>query len=165
MQYPFRDVFSTAQNSFWIRWFWGLLVLLPFFSPPLPHQHTFPFEDFLHPEKHKKVTRGETGWIRRMGHGGHAVFGQKLLNTQRGVGRCTRKSPIMKWANAPKEKSLHKHSLKLNATSHHNASWYTDTDVFLEHSPSRGSLYYKRPTLQKMIPVFWGPLSYIYIIS
>ena len=36
---------------------------------------------------------------REGGTEGHAVFGQKLLNSQRGVGRCTGKSPIMKWAN------------------------------------------------------------------
>ena len=41
-------------------------------------------------------------------------------------------------------------------TSHNNTSWYTDTDGFLEHSPRRGSLYYKAPTLQKIIPVFLG---------
>ena len=43
----------------------------------------------------------------------------------------------------------------------HNLSqqchWDTDTDGFLEHSPSRGTLYYKRPTLQKIIRVFWVP--------
>ena len=48
-----------------------------------------------------------------MGHGVHAVFAQKLLNTQRGVGRCAHKSPIMKWANALKESSK-KNSLKPN---------------------------------------------------
>ena len=36
-----------------------------------------------------------------------------------------------------------KNSLKQNAASHNNASWYSDTGGFLEHSPSRGSLYYK----------------------
>ena len=36
-------------------------------------------------------------------------FGQKLLNTQWGVGGCTWKSPIMKWAKAFKEslKKIH----------------------------------------------------------
>ena len=52
-------------------------------------------------------------------------------------------------------------SLKLNAASHNNASWYTDLDGFLEHSPSQGSLYYKGFILQKIIPGFWGPPSYI----
>ena len=45
-------------------------------------------------------------------------------------------------------------SLKLNAASHNNASWYTETDGFLEHSPKWGSLYYKGPALQKIIPFF-----------
>ena len=40
-------------------------------------------------------------------------------------------------------------SLKLNADSHNNTSWYTDTDGFLEHSPSREILYYKELALQK----------------
>ena len=93
-------------------------------------------------------------------HEDHAVFGQKLLNTQHGVGRCARKSPIMKWANSLKV--FEKTSLKLNAASHNNTSWYTDTDGFLEHSPSRESLYYRGPTLQKIILDFWSPISYIY---
>ena len=37
--------------------------------------------------------------------GGHDIFGQKLLNTQHGIGRYTGKSPIIKWANALKESS------------------------------------------------------------
>ena len=89
-----------------------------------------------------------------MGHGGHAVFGQKLLNTQQyGVGRCTHKSPIMKWPNAL---GLQKNSLKLNAVSHNNASCYTDTGGLLEHSLSGGSLYYKGPAFQQIIWVFGG---------
>ena len=64
---------------------------------------TFPFEDFFHSEEQKKVTRGEIRWIGRMGHRVHAAFGQKLLNMQCVVGRCTCKSPIMKWANVLKE--------------------------------------------------------------
>ena len=114
---------------------------------------TFLFEDFFHPGKQKKVTWGEIGWIGRLGHGGHTVFGQKL-NIQCGVGRCTCKSPIMKWANALKESSK-KQSLKPSAASHNNASWCTDTDGFLEHSPSRGSLYSKGSALEKVILCFF----------
>ena len=51
----------------------------------------------------------------------------------------------------PFERSFKKNSLKPNAASHNNASWYTDTDGFLEHSPSGGNLYYKGPILQKII--------------
>ena len=79
-----------------------------------------------------------------MGHV-HADFGQKLLNTQCGMGRCAHKSPIMKQANVLKESQ--KISLKLNATSHDTTSWHTDRDGFLEHLPHRESLYYKRPDL------------------
>ena len=38
-----------------------------------------------------------------VGHRSHAVFGQKLLNIQHGVGRCARKSHIMEWVNILKE--------------------------------------------------------------
>ena len=41
------------------------------------------------------------------------------------------------------ERVFQKNLLKPNAASHNNASWYTDTDGFLEHSPSRENLYYK----------------------
>ena len=33
----------------------------------------------------------------------HVIFGQKLLNTQHSVVKCTHKSPIMKWANVLKK--------------------------------------------------------------
>ena len=100
----------------------------------------FPFEDFFHPGKQEKVVQDETGGTGRVGHVGHAVLGQKLLNTQHGVGRCAHKSPIMKQANALKEYSK-KNSLKSNAPSHNDSNWYTDADGFLEHSPSGGSVY------------------------
>ena len=54
------------------------------------------------------------------GGGSHAGFGKKLLNSQRGMGTCARKSPILKWANAL---SLKKNSPKPNAAPHNNASW------------------------------------------
>ena len=48
MQYTYQDTFSTAQSSFWICWFWYLLVLLPYFcftSSTLAK--LFPLRDFL----------------------------------------------------------------------------------------------------------------------
>ena len=54
------------------------------------------------------------------------------------------------------ERVFKTNSLKPSAPSYNNASWYTDTDGFLEHSCSRGSLYYKGPVLQKIILVFEG---------
>ena len=89
-----------------------------------------------------------------MGHRDHAVLGQKLLKDRRGVGRCTCKSHIMQWANSLRV--FKKNSLKPNAASP-SASCYTDTNGSLEHSPSRASMYYRGPTLQKTIPV-WGVL-------
>ena len=53
---------------------------------------------------------------------------------------------------------MQKNSLKPNAASYKNASWYTGTDGFLEHSPSGGSLYYKGTMIQKIITDFWGSL-------
>ena len=53
--------------------------------------------------------------------------------------------------------SLQKYSLKLNTAAHNTASWSTDTDGYLEHLPSRGSLYYKGPALQKIILGSLGP--------
>ena len=74
--------------------------------------------------------------------------------TQHGVGRCTTKSPIVKWTNALKEfsKNIHWGQGQLN-----NASGYTDTDGFLEHSPSGRSLHYKGLALQKVILFVLGP--------
>ena len=81
-------LFSTAQNSLWTHQFWCLLVLLPFFISPLPHQQNVSLGGLF-----------SSRWIRRVGQGFHAVFGQKLLNTQQGAGRCAGKSPIVKWTN------------------------------------------------------------------
>ena len=54
----------------------------------------FPFKDFFHLGK-KKVARDEIGWIGSVEHRGHAIFGQKLLNSQWDMGKCAHKSPIM----------------------------------------------------------------------
>ena len=107
MQYTYWDVFSTAQNSVWTRRFWCLLVLLLIFVSPLPHWQNvslWGFFSFREITK-KRCLRGKTRWIGRVGPRGHAIFGQKLLNTQHRVGRCTCKSPVMKWANVLKESS------------------------------------------------------------
>ena len=118
---------------------------------------TCPFEHTFHQGNKKKSPGGRNKWIGRVGHGSHAVLGQKLLNAQHGVGRCTWKPPILTWANTVKISKIK--SLKLNTASHNNASWCTDT----EHPPSRGSRTYKGPTLQEKILVFVEspPLNYI----
>ena len=144
---------STAQNHVWTHWFLCLLVLLPFLFHLFHIGKTFPFEDFFHLGKQKKIAQGNIQWIRRVGHEGHAVLAQKLLNTQGPQAGVLVNHPA--WTGQTYRESSKKFSLKLNAASHNNASWYTDTDGFLECSPNRGSLYYKGPTFQKIIP-FWG---------
>ena len=146
--------------------FLNLSILTPFsasailcFTSSTSAKH-FPLRSFLIQGNKKKVIWGEIRWIGRVGHRGHDIFGQTLLNTQHSVGRGARKSPIMKWANTLSLQK--KNSLKPNTTSHNNISWHTDTDGFLEHSPSGGSLYYKGPILQKII-LFWGIPPHIYI--
>ena len=133
----------------------------------------FPFEDFFIQgnQKKKKKERKKlkshlcwnrvNEWIGRIGQRVHDIFGQNLLNTQCGVARCARKTPVVKWANALKVfKNI---PLKPDASSHNNASWYTDADGFLEHSRSGGSLYYKGPTLQKIILLILGSPLYVCI--
>ena len=109
IQYTYWDVFSIVLNSFWTCRFWCLLVLLLFFVLPLPRWQNVSLWRLFSSRETKKVTLGEIRWIGRVGHQGHAIFGQKLLNTQCGVGRCARKSPIMKWVATLKESSKEIH--------------------------------------------------------
>ena len=55
------------------------------------------------------------------------------------------------------ERVLKNNELKPNTASQNNASWYTNRDGSLEHSPS---LYYKGPTLQKTGLFLGGPPLY-----
>ena len=102
MRYTSRDVFFHCSKLFL-----NSLILMPFSASAVflfclfLIGKMFPFENFFHPGKQKKVTWGDLRWMR--GFRGYAVFGQKLLNTQHGVGRYTCKSPILKWANVLKE--------------------------------------------------------------
>ena len=150
--------FFHCSKQFWTCWFWCLLVLRPLFVSPLPHQQNIFLWGLFSSKETKNSCLGWNLVYGGAGHNGHAIFGQKLLNTLHSVGRCAQKSPIRKWANAL---SLQKNSRKPNTASHNNTSRYSDTDGFLEHSPSRGSLYYKGHALQKIIPGFGGPYSYI----
>ena len=117
----------------------------------------------------KQTNKSYSGhdWVNKVGgtpgRGGLPVSGQ-ILNTQRSVGRCTLDHPS--WNGQTRWKSLQKNSLKLNVASHNNTSWYTDTDGFLEHSPSgEACMDYKDPILPKIILFLcvWGVLLHIYI--
>ena len=114
------------------------LILMPFsasdifFVLPLPcWQNVSPRAFFFHLGKQKKkthknpkVTRGEIGWIGRVGNRGHTGFGQKLLNTQYGVGMWAYKSPIMKWANSLKEPSKKFSGAKYSFSQCQLVQWY-----------------------------------------
>ena len=155
IQYTYQDIFPTAQNSFWTRQFCCFLVFLPFLFHVFPSARCFPLRTFFIWENKKKVIQDQIGWIGRVGHGNLAVFGQKLLNTQHSVGRHIYKSPS--WNGPMCWNRLQKNLLKLNAASLNNAIWCTDTDGFLEHSPSGGSLYLGAcpPEYNSF---FWSPL-------
>ena len=113
----------------------------------------FPLRTFFYPGKQRKVIPGKIDWIGRVEYGSHAVFGQKLLNTQRGVGRWARKSSIMKsWANSLKESSKKAAEAERSLSQQHQL--YTDTYWFL-------SLYYKGLAVQKIIP-FFGRYPLVY---
>ena len=124
MQCTYWDVSSAAQNGFWTRGFWCLLVLLLFFVSLLLYWENISLWGFFH-EENKIVAQGQIGWIGRVAHGSRAIFGQKLPNTQHGVGRCAHKFPIMKWANVAKESSK-KNSAKLSLSQHHHLVYDTD---------------------------------------
>ena len=119
-------IFFTAQNGFWIYQFWCLVVLLSFclFVSPMWIGKTFPFEESFHLEKQQsclgqdRVNRKGRAW-------GSYRFWSKLLNTQHSVGRCTHKSPIVKWANALEESSKEDHwSPTQPLTTRQLVCWY-----------------------------------------
>ena len=87
--HPWR-LFSHCSKQFLSLWILVPVVLLLFFLfVCLFHffhiSKIFPFEDFFHPGKQKRVAQGEIRWIGRVGHRRHAIFGQELRNTQHGV--------------------------------------------------------------------------------
>ena len=103
MQYTYWDFFHCSKQ--FLNW----LILMPFSASAVFYfassksAKCFPLRTFFIWGSKKKVAQGKIGWIEKVGHRGHAIFGQKLLSTQRGAGRCTCKSPIMKWAIVLKE--------------------------------------------------------------
>ena len=115
--FPFDPTHLLKCFSHCSKQFLNLQILIPFdasafFLFYLFHiSKTLLFEDFFHLGRQKKkslrMRLGEQrGWA-----GDHTISGQKLLNTQHRVGRCTCKSPIMNWANMLRV--LKKNSLKL----------------------------------------------------
>ena len=106
-KYSSFDTIHLSRLFHCSKQFLNLLILMPFsasavVSPP-PHQQDISLWGLFHPEKQTKKSHLGEDWVNgEGGTWGHAVCGQKLLNTQRHVGRCARKSPIVMWANALK---------------------------------------------------------------
>ena len=95
-------------------------------------------------------------WVNRKGGAWRSYsFWSKTAEHSAWCGQCAHKSPIMKWAKCWK-RVFQKNFTEAERSLYNNASWYTDTEGFLEHPPSGGSLYYKRPALQKIILGFLG---------
>ena len=144
MQNAHWDVFLHGSEQFL-----NLLILMPFkyFCCFLFHLFhigkTFPFEDFFHPRKHKKITWSKIGWIGRVGQRSHTIFGQKLLNTQCGVGRRARKSCIMKCANAlsilKKKFTEAEHSFSQQCQLVHRYRWVPRTLTYWEKPVLQGA--------------------------
>ena len=147
--------FVHRSEQFWTHWFGCLLLLLLFLVSPLPHQQKrFPLRTFFIWRKPpKKVTWCKIRWMGREGHG-VILFWVKNCQTFSAMWEGVLVNHTS-WNEQICWKNLWKNSLKLNAAPHNNASWYTDTDGFLRHSPNGGSLY-KGHTLQKIISVFGG---------
>ena len=149
MQYTYWDFFPpTAQNSFW-TWFWCLFSDSHFLFYLFHNSKTFSSR-----ETNKRSHLG-WDWVNREGgaHGSCHFWSKTTEHSVVWTGALVNHPP---WNGQTRWKNLQKNSLKLNAASHNNASWCTDTDGFLEHLPSGGSLYYKWPTLQKIIPLGGG---------
>ena len=147
--------FFHCLTQFWSHQFWCLLLLLPFFL--LFHLFhigkIFTLRNFFICGNNQKMLLGA-----RLGEYGGWGTGVRTFC----VKHCWRLSMV--WAGVPINHPswngqmccLKKNSLKLNAASHNNTSQYTDTDGFPEDAPSEGSLYYKGPALQMIIPGFLG---------
>ena len=64
------------------------------------------------------------------------------------------------WNGQICSESSKKNSLKPHTASHNNTNWYTDTDGFLEHSPSGGSLLQGTCPPEDYSRVFFGGVGF-----
>ena len=152
-EYTYEDIFSHCSKQFLNS---SILML---FSAPAIFCFTssisakcFLWGHFSSRETKKKVTQGKIGWIRRLGNGGNAVFGKKLLNTQCSVSRYASKSPIMKWANTLKKSSKKIHLSQIQHLTTPPAGTLIQMDSKNSHLLGEA---YKGPAFQKISPV-WG---------
>ena len=80
VQQTYRDGFSHCSRQFLDSSILMPLALLPFLFQLFHISKTFPLEDSFHPGKQSHSGRDRVN--REGGHGRHAGFGQKLLDTQ-----------------------------------------------------------------------------------
>ena len=155
LQDTYRDVFFHCSKQFL-----NLSILMPssasavFCFPSYKWTKSFPLRTFFPVGRQKK--NSHSGWdCDWRGQGTGVIYAVLVKN-------CRTLSTVWagvlinhpSWNRQTHWKSLQKNSLKLHAPSL-NTSWCSDTDGFLEHSPSRRSLYCKGPALQKVIPVLF----------
>ena len=141
MQCTYWDVFSSEVKTSLTLLSFSASAIFVFWFHLFHISKTFLRTFFIQGNK-KKVVGGEIRWIGRVGHGGDAVFGQKLLNTH--IHTHTNYWTLSgvwadmlvnhpSWNGQTHLKSLQKNPLKPNTASHNNASWYSDSGGFLAH--------------------------------
>ena len=129
---PMKTFFSTAQSSFLKSSFFmpfSASAILCVTSSTLAI--CFPVRTFFHPGKQKKSCLyggwlGSCWFLVKNYWKLSVVWAGVLVNHPSWNGQ-------MCWV-------IQKNSLNSNTASHNNAGWYTDTEAFLEHSPSGGIL-------------------------
>ena len=108
-KYSLFDAIHLLRHSFyWSKQFLNSSNLIPFgasavfcFISSMSAKY-FPLRTFFIQENKqtkKSLKVRLLDQANRVGHRTHAIFGQKLMNTQCGVSRWSHKSPIMKWGN------------------------------------------------------------------
>ena len=158
MQYTYQDGLFHCSKQFS-----NSSILMPFsasavfcFTSPTSAKHFHLRTFFIWGNKQTKVIWGKIRWIGRVGHRGHVVFGQKLLNTQPGVSTCVHKSPIVKWAltmSLQKKFVEDERNLSQQCQLIHQYRWVP------RHSPRGRSLCNKGPVHQMFLE---GPPSYLW---
>ena len=124
----------------------------------------FPFDNFFSTRGAKKNSlRGEIRWIGRVGHGDHASFGQKLLNTQVVWAGVLVNPPS--WNGQTHWKSSKKFSEGQHRLSQHHqlVHW---TDGFLDtHLVGEACSIRSLPS-RRQLQFFWwgGPPSYAFVL-
>ena len=103
---PTETCISTAQNSFWIRQLWCLLVLLLFFVSRLPHWPNVSLWGILSFWETKKIHLGQYRVNREGGAWVSWHFWSKNCWTLSAVWvGALGKSPVIKWAHWLKKSS------------------------------------------------------------